>query len=716
MTEQAFHYQQDEHGIVTITMDMQGPVNCMKQEFMPLLAAAVDRLESQTGLTGVIIASAKTTFFAGGDLNWLRSVQADQAAQLFTQVQDMKASFRRLEKLPVPVVAAINGSALGGGFEICLACNYRIAWQHKSVKLGLPEVTLGLLPGGGGSVRMTHLLGLEVSLPLLTQGRQLSPEKALKMGLIHACVEQQDELLSAAKDWLLDHKDNPEAAQQPWDKQAHKIPGGNANNPKMAAKIALAAAQIQQKTRGLLPAPELILDIVVEAARLDFDSAQTIESRKFVEVVISPEAKNIITAMFFNMKQVKNGQQRPKGIPVNHVKRLGIIGAGMMGQGIAYAAAQAGIQVHLKDSQLSAAEKGKAYSHKLLQKQLDQGRLQGNKMQQILDCIHPTDQATDLTGCDLIIEAVFEDQALKGQVLKEHQELLAEGGFWGTNTSTLPVSLLAQKASQKSTFIGLHFFSPVDKMPLLEIICGAQTDSTTLAKAFDFAKQINKLPIVVNDALGFYTSRTIGTKMDEALQLVAEGIDPVLVDNLGKALGFPVGMLTLLDQLKLGLPLQINDTQVAMGLKDPSQHSTPEGMTMLRQLVTEHDRQGRINGQGFYSYEGSKKTIWPGLQAWLKTDLNMPQQDIKDRMLFRPVIETLRCLEENVLTNVADANVASILGIGAPLWTGGYAQFVNTYGLERFIRRCDQLAQAYGPRFKAPRIVYDHLEAGKYFT
>ncbi len=716
MSTQAFAYQQDPHGIVTITMDMDGPVNCMNQTFMPLLSEAVARLQNQPGLTGVIIASAKTTFFAGGDLNWLKSVEPHQAPDLLQQVEVMKADFRRLEKLPVPVVAAINGSALGGGFEICLACNYRIAWQHKSLKLGLPEASLGLLPGGGGTVRMTHLLGFEATLPLLTKGQQLTPDKALKAGLIHACVTQQDELLDAAKQWLLDRLGDTQAALQPWDIKGHEIPGGNASNPKMAAKIAIAAAQIQQQTRGLLPAPEAILDVMVEAARLDFDTAQTTESRKFVELVIGDQAKNIITAMFFNMNQVKNGYQRPQHVPQNHIKRLGIIGAGMMGQGIAYAAALAGIQVDLKDEQLSAAERGKSYSQKLLQKKVDQGRMDAATMKHILDSIKPTDKSAALQGCDLIIEAVFEDQALKGQVLIEHQQLLADGGFWGTNTSTLPVSLLAEKATHKSSFIGLHFFSPVDKMPLLEIICGTETNQTSLAKAFDFAKQINKLPIVVNDAVGFYTSRTIGTKIDEALQLVAEGNDPVLVDNLGKALGFPVGMLTLLDQLKLGLPLLINDTQVSMGLKHPAQHSTPQGMAMLRQMVDQYDRQGRINGQGFYTYEDGHKTIWSGLKRWLNPDLTLPHQDIKDRMLFRPVIETLRCLEDNVLTNVADANVASILGIGAPLWTGGYAQFVNTYGLNRFIKRCDELAQTYGPRFKAPQIAYDYLEQGKSFT
>ena len=714
--EQPFHYQLDQNGIVTVTMDMQGSVNRMIREFMPLLAQTVTRLQSQQGLTGVIIASAKKSFFAGGDLEWLRSVEPHQAQDLFTQVEDMKASFRALERLPVPVVAAINGSAVGGGFEVCLACNHRISVNDDSIRLGLPEATLGLLPGGGGTVRLTHLLGLEAALPLLTQGRQLKPKAALKAGLIHALVEHQDQLLDASKTWILNNQDGPtNLAQQPWDTKGYKMPGGHANQPHMMAKIAGASAQIQQKTRGLLPGPPAILDVMVEASRLDFDSAQTIETRKFVNLVIGPVAKNMITALFFNMNQVKSGSQRPADIPLHTIKRLGIIGAGMMGQGIAYSAAIAGIQVVLKDQELTNAERGKAYTQTLLQKQLDKGRMTHANMQAILSNIHATDSGEDLRNCDLIIEAVFEDQALKNQVLTEHEPLLAKDGFWGTNTSTLPVSLLADTAIQKQHFIGLHFFSPVDKMPLLEIICGTHTDAATLAKAFDFAKQINKLPVVVNDALGFYTSRTIGTKMDEALQLVAEGVDPVTVDNLGKAVGFPVGMLTLLDQLKLGLPLLINDTQVSMGLKDPTQHTTPEGMALLRELVEQNDRQGRINGKGFYTYTESSKHIWPGLAKWLKPERQLPHQDIMDRMLFRAVIETLKCLEENVITNVADANIASLLGIGAPTWTGGYVQFVNTYGLATFIQRCDELSALYGPRFKAPKIVYQYLKEAKTF-
>ena len=701
MTE--FIYNKDQQGIVTIIMDMQGPINSMNQAYMGLLQDTVDRLEIETDLRGVVITSAKDTFFAGGDLKWLLSVEKSTAETLYAELAGMKANFRRLEKLPVPVVAAINGSALGGGFEICLACNHRLAWNNKRVKIGLPEVSLGLLPGAGGIVRSIHMHGLEKSLPVLIQGRPMSPQQALDFGWLDAISDDQENLVAQAKTWI---NENQKQHQQPWDIKGHKIPGGNANMPALAAKVAIASAQLQKTTRGLLPAPERILDCAVEATRVDIDTALRIETRQFVELVVHPVAKNIISTMFFNMNKVKGGINRPQGIASNKIERLGIIGAGMMGQGIAFSAAMAGIRVHLKDLTQEAADNGKAYTARLLQKRVDQGHMTPDKVQQVLGNIEPTCQARDLQGCDLIIEAVFERKELKDKVLAEHEVLLDDSGIWGSNTSTLPITQLADSAKNDANFIGLHFFSPVDKMPLLEIICGDSTSQETLAKAFDFARQINKTPIVVNDVTGFYTSRVIFTKLDEGMQLVAEGADPVLVDNLGKAIGFPVGMLTLMDELKLWLALEINDTQVAMGLRDPNKVPNPQALDMLRTLVEKHNRRGRAEGGGFFDYKDGKKSIWPGLKPWLKPELEMSHKDMQDRMLFRPIIESLKCLEEGVINHVADANVGSILGIGAPMWTGGYIQFVNTYGQARFIKRCQELSSLYGERFTPPEILF----------
>lgn len=707
----AFHYDKDADGIVTVTMDMDGPVNAMNADFTPLLKGTVDRLAAEAGLAGVVITSAKDTFFAGGDLKWLSTIEPGQEAELFDYVEALKADLRRLEKLGVPVVAAINGTAAGGGFEIALACHRRIAVDDARLRVGLPEVTLGLLPGGGGVVRMTWMLGMEAALPHLTEGRMLAPAAALKAGLIQDLVPSRDDLLPAAKNWILSVRGDADAAVQPWDRKGYRIPGGPSNAPAMAPRIAGAAASIFKKTRGLLPAPERIFDIMAEAAgRMDFDSALRYESRRFAALVPTVEAKNMIATFFFGMNKVNGGGSRPKGFDKSSVTRLGIVGAGMMGQGIAYCAAIAGIAVVLKDVSLEAAEKGKAYSAGLLDKQVERGRMSPEAREAVLARITPAAEAAALAGCDLIVEAVFERLDVKEAVRAEHESLLAEGGIWASNTSTLPIGRLAEHAADPESFIGLHFFSPVDKMPLLEIVVGDKTSERTLARAFDFARQIGKTPIVVKDGAGFYTSRTILTTLEESAQMVAEGIDPALIEGLSRSLGYPVGMLTLFDEVKLSLALDIHDTQVKMGLRDPAADTIAQGRAFLRDMVEKNGRGGRGHGGGFFDYGGGK-ALWPNLASWRKAEVAIPHDDIRDRILFRAVIETWRCLEEGVLHSIEDANVGSILGIGAPAWTGGYAQFVETYGRERFVARCRDLSARYGARFAPPAILTTHAAA-----
>lgn len=710
-----FSYNKDGAGIVTVTMDMDGPVNSMNAEFGPIYKQMVDRLEAEEDLKGVILTSAKDTFFAGGDLKRLLAITPDRAEMLFAEVEDMKADMRRLEKLPVPVVAAINGAALGGGFELCLVCNHRIAASNPKTKIGLPEVTLGLLPGAGGVVRLVHLLGLEPAMPFVMEGKQLAPEAALKAGLIHEVVAPED-LLTRARDWILSVQGEADAATQPWDQKGHRIPGGGSNSPKMAPRIAGAAAMLFQKTKGLLPAPKKILDIMVEAGgKLDFDTALRYETRRFVSLVISPEAKNMISTFFFGLNQVKGGASRPKDVPRSKVQRLGILGAGMMGQGIAYSAAMAGIEVVLRDMTQEAAERGKAYTEALLTKRVKRGRMTEAEATAVLARITPAADTEALRGCDMIIEAVFEKIEVKDQVLAECEALLGEGGVWGSNTSTLPITRLASKAANRANFVGLHFFSPVDKMPLLEIIAGQDTSDETLARAFDFAQQIRKTPIIVGDKTGFYTSRTIGTKIIEAVELVAEGHDPIRVDNLSRLTGMPTGMLSLLDEVQIKLVTDIYRTQVGMGLLDPAEEQNPKARDMLAAMLDDHDRVGRATGKGFYDYADGTKVIWEGLQHWRDPEATISDRDIQDRILFRPVLESLRCLEEGVLRSVADGNIGSIMGIGAPVHTGGYIQYVNTYGLDRFAARCEELAAAYGPRFAPPQILRDHAANGQPF-
>jgi 3-hydroxyacyl-CoA dehydrogenase/enoyl-CoA hydratase/3-hydroxybutyryl-CoA epimerase len=716
-----FNYEKDADGIVTVTMDMAGPVNSMSAEFNPLLKEMVEKLEKEEGMTGVVLASAKKTFFAGGDLNALLATKEDQAEAGFNTLEAMKADFRRLEKLPVPVVAAINGAALGGGYELCLSTNYRIAYNHKSVQIGLPEVSLGLLPGGGGVVRMVSLLGLQNALPFLLEGKKVIPEKALKAGMIHETVESLDELLPRAKAYILEtksleQKDKEAAAIQPWDQKDFKIPGGNASSPKLAQVLMGASAMLAQKTRGLLPAPEQILDCAVEAARLDFETALRIESRCLAYLTTTPQAKNLISTFFFQMNKVNGGASRPQDVEPQLTKKVGVLGAGMMGQGIAFVSAMAGIEVILKDISVESAEKGKAYSEKLLDKRISRGRMTEEKKAEVLALIKPTANDADLQGCDLIIEAVFENIELKNKITTSTEQYLCDDGVWGSNTSTLPITQLAEVSSNPENFIGIHFFSPVDKMPLVEIICGDRTSDQTLAKAFDYSRQIKKTPIVVNDSLGFFTSRTFSTYFDEGARLVTEGIYPVRADNLGKAIGMPVGPLTVHDEVSQELTRKAFETWADMGVAD--KWGEQQALRDVIDFITvQNGRGGRHHGGGYYEYgaDGSK-TIWPGtVEKFYNSELVMSDENIKDRLLFRQVIEALKCLQTNVLRTVADGNIGSIMGIGAPVWTGGFLQFVNTYGLEKFQARCGELAAKYGERFDCPEIIADKIAAGETF-
>ncbi len=712
-----FKYEKDADNIVTITMDMTGPVNAMNAEYHTAMSETIAKVEAEKDLAGVVFASAKKVFFAGGDLNDLVAVQADKTAEFFAGVEAMKAGLRFWEKLPVPVVAAINGAALGGGYELCLAFNYRVALNHKSVQIGLPECSLGLFPGGGGVVRLTKLLGVEKALPYILESKRVTPEQALAEGMIHALVDTPDELLPAAKAFILANKDNPDAAVQPWDQKGFRIPGGAVNTPRNAQIAVMGPTMLHQKSRGLMPQLTAAMDVAFQASMLDLDTALRIEGREFTKVAAGPVAKNMITAFFFQLNKINGGASRPKDVPHSPTRKLGILGAGMMGQGIAYVSAMAGIEVVLKDMSLDAAEKGKAYSQKLLDKRVARGQMDEAKAAGVLALIKPTDNNEDLAGCDLIVEAVFENMELKHKIVKDTEQYLSADGFWGSNTSTLPITQLAEASAKPENFVGIHFFSPVDKMPLVEIIVGDKTSDAALAKAFDYTLQIRKTPIVVNDSLGFFTSRTFGTYLDEGAQLLTEGIHPNTIDRLGKAIGMPVGPLQIQDETSLELTRKAQETWEAMGVKD--KWSNGDVMRrVIKDMIIDNGRGGRYHGGGYYEYhEDGSKNIWPGLlDLYYDESVSYPEQDIQDRLMFRQVIEALKCLETNVLRTVADGNIGSIMGIGAPPHTGGFLQYVNTYGLDRFIARCDELAAQYGDRFTCPAIVKEYAAANKQFV
>ncbi|WP_339467830.1 3-hydroxyacyl-CoA dehydrogenase NAD-binding domain-containing protein [Pseudomonas sp. EL_65y_Pfl1_R83] len=712
---QAIRYEQGQDGIVVLTLDMPGQsANTMNGVYRGAMAATVERLEAERdSIAGVVITSAKKTFFAGGDLNELIKVDKPHAKDFYNGVLVLKAQLRRLENLGKPVVAAINGAALGGGWEICLACHYRVALDDKSVQLGLPEVTLGLLPGGGGVVRMVRMLGLEKALPYLLEGKKVRPQQALQAGLINELAANREELLAKSRAWILANPD----AKQPWDTKAYQMPGGTPSSPKIAQMLAIAPSILRSKTNGCFPAPEKILCAAVEGAQVDFDTAHLIETRYFTELVTGQVAKNMIGTFWFQLNEINAGSSRPQGFAPCITGKVGVLGAGMMGAGIAYVSASAGVEVVLKDVNLAAAEKGKAHSAALLDKKVSRGQLSVEQRQAILARIHPTASDTDLAGCDLVIEAVFEDRELKAKVSAAAQRVVGADAVIASNTSTLPISGLATAVPDPGKFIGLHFFSPVDKMPLVEIIKGAHTSDETLARGFDFVLQIKKTPIVVNDSRGFFTSRVFGTFTNEGIAMLGEGVSAPMIETEARKAGMPVGPLAVSDEVSLSLMSHIRQ-QTAKDLQAEGKAVPAHpAAAVIDLLVNEYKRVGKAAGGGFYEYpNGGQKYLWPELKSrFERADQRISPQDVRDRLLFIQAIETVRCLEEGVLMSTADANVGSIFGIGFAAWSGGALQFINQYGLNDFVARAHYLAEQYGERFTPPALLLEKAAEGDVF-
>ncbi|MER7985972.1 3-hydroxyacyl-CoA dehydrogenase NAD-binding domain-containing protein [Streptomyces noursei] len=714
-------WEQDETGVVTLVLDDPNQsANTMNNAFKASLTAVADRLEAERDtIRGIIVTSAKKTFFAGGDLRDLIAVTPAQAQQAFEAGNGIKRDLRRIETLGKPVVAAINGAALGGGYEIALACHHRIALDTPGTKIGLPEVTLGLLPAGGGVTRTVRLLGItDALLKVLLQGTQYNATRAQDNGLVHEVAETRDELLAKAREFIDAH---PES-QQPWDAPGYKIPGGTPAHPKFAANLPAFPANLKKQLNGApYPAPRNILAAAVEGSQVDFETAQTIEARYFVELVTGQVSKNMIQAFFFDLQAVNSGANRPKDVAPHTVRKVAVLGAGMMGAGIAYACAKAGIEVVLKDVTLEAAQRGKGYSEGLLTKALAKGRTTEVKRDELLARITPTAEPADLAGCDAVIEAVFEDVALKHKVFKEIQHVVEPDALLCSNTSTLPITLLAEGVERDTDFIGLHFFSPVDKMPLVEIIKGQRTGDEALARAFDLVRQIRKTPIVVNDSRGFFTSRVIGHFINEGVAMIGEGLDPASVEQAAAQAGYPAKVLSLMDELTLTLPRKIrNETRRAVEEAGGTWQPHPADAVIDR-MVDEFDRPGRSGGAGFYDYgdDGRRAGLWPGLREHFQQEgAAVPFRDMQERMLFSEALDTVRCLEEGVLTSVADANIGSILGIGFPGWTGGVLQYINGYegGLPGFVARARELQAAYGDRFAPSALLVEKAERGEKFS
>jgi 3-hydroxyacyl-CoA dehydrogenase/enoyl-CoA hydratase/3-hydroxybutyryl-CoA epimerase len=691
------NYTVDNDGIATLEWDLPGRAqNVLNEQSMAAFAAAAQKALADPAVKGLLVASAKADFIAGGDLEML--LKATDAQAMSDNLKQWHKLFRTLETTGKPVAAALNGTTLGGGLELALACHYRVAADNPKARFGFPEVTLGLLPGAGGTQRAPRLMGIQAALLFLTEGKRIKAAEAQKQGLIHAVVPAGKER-EAARAWLLEAAAKGGKTLQPWDQKGYRIPGGGVMTPSGMQTFMAGNAMLREKTHDNYPAPKHILSCVFEGMQTDIDTGLAIETRYFVNLVRSPVAKNMIRSLFFFMQEANKLARRPKDVPPQKFAKIGMLGAGMMGAGIAHAAAAAGIEVVLLDATLEGAGKGKAYSEKLLQKRVAKSQLSQDGTAAILARIKPTTDYKDFAGCEMVIEAVFEDRTLKAEVTKKTEAVIASDALFASNTSTLPITGLAEASSRPANFIGLHFFSPAEKMPLVEIILGKQTSPATLARAMDFVRAIGKTPIVVNDARGFYTSRVFGTYLSEGMALLQEGVAPALIDNAGRLAGMPVGPLALADEVSIELVHKIaKQTRADLGSKYVERAADQVAALMVDKL----GRLGKKSGHGFYEYPAdARKHLWPGLAEHFPVRAEQPSlEQVVERLMLIQSIETVRCLEEGVLTSPQDADVGAILGWGYPPFRGGPIGQIHTLGVANFVAACDRLAEQCGERFR----------------
>ncbi len=696
-----------EDSIALITLKMtDAPTNLFTIECIKTYLDAAKKAIEDSQVKGIILTSGHQDFMAGADLNAVLNPPYTPEA-LFEGLMQAHNAFRQLETSGKPFVAAINGSALGGGFELALTCHHRIAVNNPKIRIGLPEVQLGLLPGGGGTQRLSRMIGVPAAVVNILQAKQYKPEEALAMGFINAIVATQEELIPAAKTWIL----NGGKAIQPWDDRSFKIPGGGLMSKSGFETMIGGIGNLRKETHGNYPGAGYALAAIHDGIQIPIERGLEVEARYFTKAYFSKEARNIVRTGFFAMNEAKKGKAKPAGFEAYKINKLGILGAGMMGAGIAYVSALAGMQVVLKDVSKEAAEKGKKYSEALLQKSLSKGKISAEKMQAILGLIHCTADTSDLEACDLVIEAVFENQELKARVTKESEAYLQENKIFASNTSTIPITLLAEASSRPANFIGIHFFSPVDKMPLVEIIVGKATSEYAIAAAIDYVTAIGKVPIVVNDSRGFFTSRVFGTYTGEGALLLQEGVPAALIENVAKRIGMPVGPLAVTDEVSLSLLLHVMDEAPEMNAEAQRVYS------VNKILARELGREGKKVGKGFYEYPaGDKKYLWPGLKDIFKEDINaVDAETVGKRLLHIMALESYRCLEENVLRSSKDGDLGSLLGLGFPPYTGGVFSYIDFVGIQNFVNDCDRFVEKFGPRFSVPDSLREMAEEGRTF-
>jgi 3-hydroxyacyl-CoA dehydrogenase/enoyl-CoA hydratase/3-hydroxybutyryl-CoA epimerase len=700
-----FEVGADGIGILSINQ-VNNPTNLFSTEFITSYIELSNNVVADKDIKGMILTSGRSMFMPGADLRELQTM-GDDPQKTFDGTMQMHQSLRALETAGKPFVAAINGTAMGGGLELCLTCHHRIVLNNVKIKLGFPEAKVGLLPAGGGNSKVPYLLGIQNSLMYLLQGKEVRPAQALKDGLIDDLAESQEELIQKAKDWILA---NPNPVQ-PWDNKKHRVPGGDVWSANGVQTLVGAAGNLGKMAHGNYPAQSYIMKVIHDGLPITIDRALEIEARYFIKLLASKEAKNMIRTGFMELQKAKKGIARPKTEPKYEIKKLGILGAGMMGAGIAYVSAKAGMDVVLKDVSQEGADKGKAYSKAILDKAISKNRSTPEKAEALLSKIEATADPASMKDCDLVIEAVFEDPKLKAIVTAETEAVLGADKVYASNTSTIPITELAKASSRPDNFIGIHFFSPVEKMPLVEIIVGEKTEAKAIAAAVDYTVAIGKIPIVVNDSRGFYTSRCFGTFVSEGSFMVEEGVPAAMVENVAKAEGMAVGPLAVIDEVTLTLGLHVYESDPT-----PNKPAFQErSYKMQKDLVDNHDRKGKKWGAGFYDYpKGLPKKLWPGLAEKYNANVDyLDKETVGKRILHRQAIEAFKCLEEGVLNSVVDGDLGSVLGWGFPIFTGGALSYIDFVGMQQFVAECDDFSSRFGARFAVPDGLRALSEAGK---
>ena len=709
-------------GILVATFDVPNKtMNTFTRQALKDLEALVERAKAEEAIKGVVITSGKTTSFcAGADLedmlgggNFVVTGEGDEALKAgFEAAFEMNRVFRALETCGKPFAMAINGLCLGGGLEMSLASHYRVMGDGPKTVVGLPEIKIGIFPGGGGSQRLPRLIGTQAALMAMSEGKSFSSKEALGMGIVHEVVPE-DKVVEAAKAWIIAKGD----AVNPWDKKDYKIPNGGPYHPVGSQVFIMGNAMMRKQSYGNYPAVQNLMQAVYEGLQVPFDTALKIESRYFANTLRTPQAKAMMRTFFFSLQQIGKGSGRPAGVPKAEFKQIAVLGAGMMGAGIAYVQALVGIKTILIDRDQESADKGKKHCEDLLMKSVKRGKMSEDKAKATLDLIVATPDYAMIKGSDMVIEAVFENTELKAKVTHDAEAQLAPDAIFGSNTSTIPITLLAKASERPNQFIGVHFFSPVDKMQLVEIIMGAQTDDATLAKTIDYVLKIKKTPIVVNDKRGFYTSRCFSTFLQEGMALWSEGWAPAIIDNVGRMTGMPRGPLEMQDDVALDLMVKIMDE---MAKADGDAYVAPAGVAEASKMVHDDGRFGRKNKKGFYDYpETGSKTLWPGLSKYFAVTKPEATPDdvaeIKKRLLYRQAVEVVRCFEEDVITDAREADVGSILAWGFAPWTGGVISMIDAVGTKAFTAELDRMVKAYGPRFEPPKLLRDMAAKGENF-